>query len=279
MRTRLITTGLLIAVIAAPPAAFASESWLKDPVGGCELWSKDGVSPGDSVTWTGDCVDGKASGEGVGVWHTTDGLLARFEGAMRAGKATGAGEVVFRAPDDTGYWHFAGQFEDGVPVGEGELLTDTGYRFRGEVLDGLVHLRGTVVTPDGSTIRGEFKNGETVGVAFAFFEDGDETYLGEILNGQRHGKGSLLLDSENVYFGEFFEGKASGYGIFLENDGEDYVGAFEDGTPNGFGTVVAVDGRTIQGRFVDGKPDGLVLVTGPDGTQSTENWANGEKAQ
>jgi hypothetical protein len=129
-------------------------------------------------------------------------------------------------------------------------------------------------------MRGEIKEGKAVGIALAFYEiDGGETYFGEVLEGKRHGSGTLLLPNNDIYFGEFEAGDPSGYGTFLGLETGDFVGVFAKGAPNGHGTFLAPSGAIYQGRFIDGKPDGLVLVTGADGAQTTETWKHGEKAE
>lgn len=46
--------------------------------------------PGETVTWTGPCVDGRASGEGRWVWRHSEGVYT-YEGGMRDGAAHGRG--------------------------------------------------------------------------------------------------------------------------------------------------------------------------------------------
>lgn len=282
MKQRPIMTliGAALSVLAVVPAQ--AEGWLKDPVTGCELWHPEDPGADEVVSWSGACVDGKAEGRGVGTWVDGKGLLGRFEGTMRAGKAEGSATAAIRDEDDaTTYNHYDGNFQGGLPAGQGTLVTASGYEVSGEVLGGLDHMRGTLVAPDGDMVRGEFKDEKIVGEAFAYYVAKDDSvYFGDVVDGKREGRGMLELPNEDIYVGEFKAGDASGYGTYHAESGEHmgvYVGVFAKGTPNGPGTFVAADGEVTQGRFVDGKPEGLALVTMPDGTQTTETWKDGEK--
>ena len=53
----------------------------------CKIWN-DNPDPGESVTWSGACVDGKASGKGRVVWKTGKGEET-FEGQYLVGKQHG----------------------------------------------------------------------------------------------------------------------------------------------------------------------------------------------
>ena len=64
----------------------AAGGWIKDRVSDCAVWSTDKPRPEEGVSWTGACIDGKASGQGVLVWWDEKGLLGRYTGELSAGK-------------------------------------------------------------------------------------------------------------------------------------------------------------------------------------------------
>ena len=71
MRARPI--GLMLgAALAAATSPATAQGWLEDPVTGCSVWSDE--PDGRIVSWSGVCVDGKASGIGVLV-VTSEGEL------------------------------------------------------------------------------------------------------------------------------------------------------------------------------------------------------------
>jgi outer membrane protein OmpA-like peptidoglycan-associated protein len=258
----------------------AAGFWLNDPVTDCAIWSAEQPAPGEKASWTGSCANGKASGKGNLLFWDEQGILARYDGEMQAGKVHGVGAMKFRSEDGTGLDSYVGKFENGAPVGEGVLVGHNGYRFEGELIDGINHGRGKLTTPEGWEVRGEIKDGKTVGEALAYYKDANgDLYFGDIENSKRHGFGVLLMANDDAYNGEFVDGAPSGSGMFEAANGSQYLGIFANGSPNGMGTVIDVEGTSYQGRFVNGGADGQILVTTSDGTQSIETWKDGEKVQ
>ena len=49
-------------------------NWLGDPVSDCKVWSETKTENEISLTWSGACHDGKATGEGVLVTYDANGL-------------------------------------------------------------------------------------------------------------------------------------------------------------------------------------------------------------
>ena len=255
-------------------------SWLKDPVTGCSIWSAEKPAPGETASWTGSCVDGRASGNGHLLFVDNQGISARYDGEMRDGKVHGSGAIKFRNEEGSGFDSYVGKFENGAPVGEGVLASHDGYRFEGELLDGIRHGKGTLTTPDGWQVKGEIKEGKLVGEGHALYEDKNkDLYFGEVKDSKRDGLGILLMASDDLYVGKFVEGAPHGFGSFEGVNGSQYLGMFEGGKPNGMGTAIDADGTSYQGRFINGGADGQILVTTKDGTQSLEVWKNGEKVQ
>lgn len=50
----------------------AEPDWAKDSKNDCMIWNEN-PQPNETVTWSGNCVDGKAEGTGEAVWHD-DGI-------------------------------------------------------------------------------------------------------------------------------------------------------------------------------------------------------------
>ena len=79
----------------------------------CQLWHRN-PKPGETVTWSGGCVDGKASGDGKAVWRNSRGGDI-YQDGMQVGK----------------------------PQGYGIFTTGDGDRYEGSWRDGKLHGRGT----------------------------------------------------------------------------------------------------------------------------------------
>jgi len=77
--------------IAEPAQKYQASHWLRDDKSGCAV---AGPFPGvfKGVSWSGECTDGKASGEGVLVHHSEDGEILSWKGTMIQGRPQGAGQ-------------------------------------------------------------------------------------------------------------------------------------------------------------------------------------------
>ena len=151
--------------------------WIADVRTGCRI-SDLFPDPGETVNWTGACLNGIAQGRGVLEWFQNGKPNGRYEGEVREGKLDGQG--VFTWPDGQRY---EGEFRDGRRDGhgilvdfngnryEGEWHNDklngpgvavdihTGARYEGEFRDDKAHGFGTFWRPSGTVYRGTWKDG------------------------------------------------------------------------------------------------------------------------
>ena len=111
-----------------------------------QVWNED-PQPDDVATWSGDCVDGKASGSGEETWtYDKDGqrVTARYVGEKRAGKIHGQG---------TFYWangnRYEGQWQDNNKHGQGTFYWANGDRYQGQYINNLA-ARGIWIGADGT---------------------------------------------------------------------------------------------------------------------------------
>ncbi len=133
-----------------------SGQWFKDQESDCAVWGEH-EQPIVSVSWSGDCLDGKAHGNGSMEVYIENIPFSRYEGEYKAGKAHGFGVLV--SPDQSRY---EGQFRENVMHGHGVIISKDGKRLEGEYYDGFPHGKLIATTPDGETVEMEFKNGRRV---------------------------------------------------------------------------------------------------------------------
>ena len=78
------------------------------------------------------------------------------------------------------------------------------------------------------------------------------TYIGEFLNGLKHGKGNLSTkDNKFNYDGDWINDKFEGFGNWFDHD-EKYAGDFKNGKFNGNGNLYKKNGDVYDGEFIDG---------------------------
>jgi hypothetical protein len=104
----------LAAVLIALPAAAQDRStppdWITATNQPCKIWNPS-PQANESVTWSGGCKDGYASGKGVLHWTENGKPDAVFEGEYAKGKRNGAG--VLTLPDGR---RLAGVWSNDEPV-------------------------------------------------------------------------------------------------------------------------------------------------------------------
>ncbi len=90
-------------------------------------------------------------------------------------------------------------------------------------------------------------------------------YVGEEIDGKRHGQGTVTYSNGKKYVGEFKNGKKHGQGTQTWSDGDKYVGEHKDGKKDGQGTYTWSDGSKYVGEFKKGKRHGKGVSTALDG--------------
>ena len=90
-------------------------------------------------------------------------------------------------------------------------------------------------------------------------------YVGEEIDGKRHGQGTVTYSNGKKYVGEFKNGKKHGQGTQTWTSGDKYVGEFKDGKYHGQGTYTYSDGRKYVGEFKNWKQHGKGVSTARDG--------------
>ena len=74
----------------------APPNWITATNQPCKVWNPE-PQPNESVTWSGPCKDGFASGKGILLWTENGKPDVEFDGEYANGKRNGHGVVI--APD------------------------------------------------------------------------------------------------------------------------------------------------------------------------------------
>lgn len=150
---RTMISGLFTALcVALPLTAAADVDWITDAKG-CKVAN---LSPkeGESVTWSGDCPNGLANGEGTLTWFESGVKTEVYEGMMVDGYAEGRGKL--RSAGSA----YVGEFKKSLQHGRGRFEDADGSWYSGEWSEGLPHGRGQMLTPEGQLLKGYWNKGE-----------------------------------------------------------------------------------------------------------------------
>jgi hypothetical protein len=147
-------TLLLAAILMAPGAAVAQPAqpgaWIVDPGTSCKVWNPN-PQGGETIKWSGPCVNGVAQGRGSLQWFKDNRLSEQDDGEWQDGRQTGVGTQVWQGG------RYEGQLRDGEPDGHGVWTLPTG-RYDGEFQNGKPNGKGTLSNGNG-VFEGIWKDG------------------------------------------------------------------------------------------------------------------------
>ena len=188
----------------------------------CQVYNP-GLEPGDTFTftWSGGCLDRKASGEGRLVWQYNE-ISGTYLGWVREGVWHGPGSVTYSDGD-----HYEGHYRDGQLHGWGTYTGADGDRYEGEWRDGKRQGRGTFTWADGGRYDGEWREGEKHGRGIQKWAN-DDRYEGDWRDGSRTGRGTYTWSTGDRYDGEWRDDKMHGRGTFTWADGTRHEGEWRD---------------------------------------------------
>lgn len=157
-RMKTIASAIAVLLLSIALPSFADDedvNWIAD-ANGCKI-ANPFPQPGESVTWSGGCKEGRADGTGVLQWFIDGEPRDRFEGTLKDGWADGKGTLVREGMRYSGDWKRSTQ--DGYGRYEGE----DGSWYEGEWKDGQPHGHGEYQSPDGRRLSGTWVEGEFQG--------------------------------------------------------------------------------------------------------------------
>jgi hypothetical protein len=168
----------------------SSGQWVQVSNTNCVIWSS-WPRKGESVTWTGRVVDGKAHGEGTVQWFTNGIPTTAYKGELKGGVADGHGIARGRGEEYEGQWKagslvatngtikyaggnwYRGEIKDGFKMGRGEEMMKGGVKYVGEFKYDRFDGEGQLLLPNGDRIRGEWRDSKLQGVGTYHTKGGD----------------------------------------------------------------------------------------------------------
>ncbi|MBQ2920994.1 MAG: TIR domain-containing protein [Oscillospiraceae bacterium] len=122
----------------------------------------------------------------------------------------------------------------------------------------------TIQYDDGCVYVGQVVNGKRHGIGKLTWPDGD-VYEGAWKDDKRTGKGKFTWPDGNVYEGDFVAGKITGKGKKVWANGDIYEGGWKDDKCTGKGKYTWANGDIYEGDWKDDKRTGKGKYTWPDG--------------
>ena len=144
------TLVLIVAALLFVSIAAHAGEWIADSKTNCKIWN-DNPQPNETISWSGECVDGYAAGTGVNIWYKDGKESERYEGEMKKGKHDGKGTATL-----ANGLKYEGDWVDGKSHGKGTATLANGDKYTGDFVDDKFNGKGTMTSKDGSKWTKEY---------------------------------------------------------------------------------------------------------------------------
>jgi hypothetical protein len=124
--------------------------WIKDINTGCKVWNPF-PAPNETITWSGQCIDGFAHGKGILQWYLNGVENGKYEGTYMYGKRNGQGTEILVNGEK-----YVGEWKDDKRNGQGSYTWPNEGKYVGEWKDGKRNGQGTLMYSDGRKYVGEW---------------------------------------------------------------------------------------------------------------------------
>lgn len=197
-----VTVPALVLFLACVPYAAAAGGRWQQTTNGCHVW--DALpQPSETIRWSGDFADGKASGRGTEVFRYRSDAVWKEE-------------------------RYVGEMQGGKLNSEGTLVYDNGDRYDGSFVDSRRVGRAIYIHANGDRYEGDFKDDRRTGNGMFAYHNGGR-YEGDFVNGVYEGHGTFIFANGDRYEGAFRGGLPNGSGTFNSSSGETVSGNWSNG--------------------------------------------------
>jgi hypothetical protein len=149
---RLLAALVLALSLTAAQADSEDQEWIADKRG-CKV-SNPFPRQGETITWSGECKNGFAHGQGVLQWFLHGKEDDRYEGNLDMGWAEGRGTLY---KGDGG--KYDGEWRQSLQEGVGRYEAPDGSWYDGQWKNGKPNGSGQYRRPDGRTFMGQWRDG------------------------------------------------------------------------------------------------------------------------
>lgn len=151
----------------------------------------------ETITWSGKCVNGYASGQGTQQWYNDGKETEKYVGDLKRGKRYGKGTYEIYGKGQK----YVGDFKDGKSHGKGTTswanpCSDCLVSYTGEYENGYFHGQGKGIYADGDEYDGRWEDGKKVG----------DTKFQRIERDRRYER---TKDCKHLYVGRVYEQKGA----------------------------------------------------------------------
>jgi len=242
-----------------------------------------------TVSWTGDCVDGKATGFGNVIAFSSGELRYILRGQFTDGRLTRQDQLRFCAGDTCNDQVAAAvlrehqllsrqnQVQENVTVAVPPTASVPVLAASAPQLVGVAMPSNSSTAPlaayseiraEDAIYKGRFNVNKTshrvTGQGRIEFYDGS-SYEGQLEDGSKFGQGKYIWADGQRYSGNWLDDLPDGEGELISSGGDRYTGGFIKGRRQGQGRVVYSDKSEYNGTWRDDLPSGSGVIRFIDG--------------
>ena len=122
--------------------------------------------------------------------------------------------------------------------------------------------------------KADAPSGAADGIETLHYKDGS-VYVGQVVNGKRHGRGRRIWESGAFYDGDWRDNKRHGKGRYIWPSGAVYEGDWRDDKRTGKGKYIWTNGTVYEGDWLNSKRTGKGKYTWPSGSNYEGDFLNG----
>ena len=153
MNKLIVTLSFLISLICLSSQSWALKAkWFPTDKINCLVWNPE-PQPLETVTWSGECSNGKVNGIGILSWSNGD----KYIGEYKDGNMHGQGTYAWEKKDQ-----YTGEWQNNNFHGHGTFIYGDGDKYVGKYKNGKFHGKGTYTFANGDVIEGMWENGKKV---------------------------------------------------------------------------------------------------------------------
>ena len=234
----------------------------------CHVW-KSYPQEGENVSWSGECQDGLAQGEGT-LTEEAGGVKTETTGYLVDGKRQGRWTVRLA---NGGV--LEGPFVDGKRHGRWTARSPDGF-LEVPYVDGKQRGQSTIRSANGDVHEGPYVDGKWQGRWTMRYANGN-VYEGPYVDNKRQGRWTERTANGDVSEGPYVDDKRHGRWTvrFVKGDVEE--GPYVDGKRQGRWTMRLANGGVAEGPYLDGKQHGRWTMRSPDGIVAEGPYVNGKR--
>ncbi|XP_042253441.1 radial spoke head 10 homolog B isoform X1 [Thunnus maccoyii] len=207
------------------------------------------------LKYEGEFVCNMPLGQGTYTWPDGSSYKGEVYNGVRHG--TGTYKCAKNGVSYTGQWHQSKRHGKGAVY----YNQDKTSWYRGDWVKNNREGWGVRCYPSGNIYSGEWKNNLRNGEGTMRWVKLGQQYVGQWQDGIQHGRGTQVwilrrMDrsqycQSNQYMGDFVQGQRHGKGSFYYAGGAIYEGEWKNNKKHGQGKFTFKDGRVFEGEFVD----------------------------